>query len=206
MHRVLMLPPLQSVMMSSWLSFPAKRWTSVFFPAVYDVEHFTCLQTCFNCGLCSGFSFLLSTLSYLLQDLNAQDQDEDPMNKLKGQKIVSCRICKGDHWTTRCPYKDTLGPMQKELAEQLGLSTGDKDKPAGSGIISTLIHIVRNCICCHHPLWDLLAGCSELWLIWLFLSFTSGTGACSACTEQDWQVCAPEPEGWRHAKRGVHAA
>uniref|UniRef100_A0A8C2DVM3 Eukaryotic translation initiation factor 3 subunit G n=1 Tax=Cyprinus carpio TaxID=7962 RepID=A0A8C2DVM3_CYPCA len=62
------------------------------------------------------------------EDLNAQDQDEDPMNKLKGQKIVSCRICKGDHWTTRCPYKDTLGPMQKELAEQLGLSTGEKEK------------------------------------------------------------------------------
>lgn len=55
------------------------------------------------------------------------------MNKLKGQKIVSCRICKGDHWTTRCPYKDTLGPMQKELAEQLGLSTGDKEKAAGGG-------------------------------------------------------------------------
>lgn len=53
------------------------------------------------------------------------------MNKIKGQKIVSCRICKGDHWTTRCPYKDTLGPMQKELAEQLGLSTGDKEKAAG---------------------------------------------------------------------------
>lgn len=74
-----------------------------------------------------------------LQDLNAQDQDEDPMNKLKGQKIVSCRICKGDHWTTRCPYKDTLGPMQKELAEQLGLSTADKEKPAGSGTIITSI-------------------------------------------------------------------
>ncbi|XP_047215375.1 eukaryotic translation initiation factor 3 subunit G-like [Girardinichthys multiradiatus] len=65
-------------------------------------------------------------------DLNTQDQEEDPMNKLKGQKIVSCRICKGDHWTTRCPYKDTLGPMQKELAEQLGLSTGDKEKSPGS--------------------------------------------------------------------------
>lgn len=57
------------------------------------------------------------------------------MNKLKGQKIVSCRICKGDHWTTRCPYKDTLGPMQKELAEQLGLSTGEKEKlPGGMGL------------------------------------------------------------------------
>ncbi|XP_041097964.1 eukaryotic translation initiation factor 3 subunit G [Polyodon spathula] len=61
------------------------------------------------------------------EDLNSQEE-EDPMNKLKGQKIVSCRICKGDHWTTRCPYKDTLGPMQKELAEQLGLTTGDKEK------------------------------------------------------------------------------
>ncbi|KAF1482803.1 Eukaryotic translation initiation factor 3 subunit G, partial [Eudyptula minor novaehollandiae] len=64
------------------------------------------------------------------QDLNCQEE-EDPMNKLKGQKIVSCRICKGDHWTTRCPYKDTLGPMQKELAEQLGLSTGEKEKLPG---------------------------------------------------------------------------
>ncbi|XP_051527833.1 eukaryotic translation initiation factor 3 subunit G-like [Myxocyprinus asiaticus] len=64
------------------------------------------------------------------KDLNAQDQDEDPMNKLKEQKIVSCRICKGDHWTTRCPHKDTLGPMQKELAEQLGLSKGEKEKAA----------------------------------------------------------------------------
>uniref|UniRef100_A0A8C9MZ87 Eukaryotic translation initiation factor 3 subunit G n=1 Tax=Serinus canaria TaxID=9135 RepID=A0A8C9MZ87_SERCA len=66
------------------------------------------------------------------EDLNCQEE-EDPMNKLKGQKIVSCRICKGDHWTTRCPYKDTLGPMQKELAEQLGLSTGEKEKLPGGG-------------------------------------------------------------------------
>lgn len=64
------------------------------------------------------------------------------MNKIKGQKIVSCRICKGDHWTTRCPYKDTLGPMQKELAEQLGLSTADKDKPAGSGTTAPPGHSV----------------------------------------------------------------
>ncbi|PIO29138.1 hypothetical protein AB205_0176720, partial [Aquarana catesbeiana] len=65
------------------------------------------------------------------KDLN-NEAEEDPMNKLKGQKIVSCRICKGDHWTTRCPYKDTLGPMQKELAEQLGLSTADKEKVPGA--------------------------------------------------------------------------
>ncbi|XP_039577499.1 eukaryotic translation initiation factor 3 subunit G-like, partial [Passer montanus] len=65
-----------------------------------------------------------------LWDLNCQEE-EDPMNKLKGQKIVSCRICKGDHWTTRCPYKCCGGPVQKELAEQLGLSTGEKEKLPG---------------------------------------------------------------------------
>lgn len=45
------------------------------------------------------------------------------MNKLKAQKMVSCRICKGDHWTTKCPYKDTLGPIQEKLQ--------DGEKPAG---------------------------------------------------------------------------
>jgi len=34
-------------------------------------------------------------------DLKAQLKD----------KKVACRICKGDHFTARCPYKDTLRPM-----------------------------------------------------------------------------------------------
>ena len=58
-----------------------------------------------------------------------QEQEEDPLSKLKGQKIVSCRICKGDHWTTRCPYKDTLAPLQETLSE-------DK-KPGETGTPST---------------------------------------------------------------------
>ena len=29
--------------------------------------------------------------------------------------IVKCRICKEDHWTTQCPYKDTLLPVQEAL-------------------------------------------------------------------------------------------
>lgn len=44
--------------------------------------------------------------------------------------MVSCRICKGDHWTTKCPYKDTLGPIQEKLQ--------DGDKPAGeAGAVPT---------------------------------------------------------------------
>ncbi|GAB1602769.1 eukaryotic translation initiation factor 3 subunit G-like isoform X1, partial [Argonauta hians] len=45
------------------------------------------------------------------------DTDDDPLLKIKSQKIVTCRICKGDHWTTRCPYKDTLQPLQDNLKE-----------------------------------------------------------------------------------------
>merc|ERR1712018_974923 len=30
--------------------------------------------------------------------------------------VVKCRICKEDHWTTMCPYKDTLGPLRDSLA------------------------------------------------------------------------------------------
>ena len=37
--------------------------------------------------------------------------------KLKSMQkgIVKCRICKEDHWTTQCPYKDTLLPVQEAL-------------------------------------------------------------------------------------------
>ncbi|KAI8779532.1 Eukaryotic translation initiation factor 3 subunit G [Biomphalaria glabrata] len=44
-------------------------------------------------------------------------EEEDPLSKLTKQKIVQCRICKGDHWTTKCPYKDTLQPLQEKLEE-----------------------------------------------------------------------------------------
>lgn len=44
-----------------------------------------------------------------------QEPDDDPLARLKGQKMVSCRICKGDHWTTKCPYKDSLAPLQESL-------------------------------------------------------------------------------------------
>lgn len=59
-------------------------------------------------------------------------------------------------------------------------------------------HIIRSWFVFHDPLLRLDG--------WLFFSFSSWTRACSACTEQDWEVCAAEPEGWRHAEGRVHAA
>lgn len=45
------------------------------------------------------------------EDLEQDDKD-DPLKKLKGSSIVKCRVCKGDHWTTKCPYKDSLQPIK----------------------------------------------------------------------------------------------
>lgn len=52
------------------------------------------------------------------------------MAKLKNQKIVTCRICKGDHWTTRCPYKDSLAPLQESLNEDA--KSGDAAETPGA--------------------------------------------------------------------------
>ncbi|KAF2748690.1 eIF-3 RNA-binding subunit [Sporormia fimetaria CBS 119925] len=35
--------------------------------------------------------------------------DAKKKNALKDAKI-KCRICSGDHWTTKCPFKDTMAP------------------------------------------------------------------------------------------------
>ena len=52
----------------------------------------------------------------ILQQL--EHQDDDPLKKLSTKSMVTCRICKGDHWTTKCPYKDTLGPSAiKDMEE-----------------------------------------------------------------------------------------
>ncbi|KAL9988052.1 hypothetical protein ACROYT_G002450 [Oculina patagonica] len=49
-----------------------------------------------------------------------QQDNDDPLKKLgqSTQKIVQCRICKGDHWTTKCPYKDQLEVIQGQIKEE----------------------------------------------------------------------------------------
>lgn len=63
----------------------------------------------------------------------SSQQEEDQMNKLKQQRIVMCRVCKGDHWTTKCPYKDSLEPLQKELLSGGGGNAAGSDSETGDG-------------------------------------------------------------------------
>lgn len=63
------------------------------------------------------------------KDESERDEDnKTALEKLKDSKqgVVKCRICKEDHWTTMCPYKETLGPLQESLAK--GTTEGDEDK------------------------------------------------------------------------------
>ena len=51
-----------------------------------------------------------------------QAKKEDPKEKLKNMK-VKCRICDGEHFTARCPFKDTMAPMGEDGALGSGAGT-----------------------------------------------------------------------------------
>lgn len=65
------------------------------------------------------------------------EKEESLASKLTGVRIVSCRICKGDHWTTKCPYKDSDMLSALKTADEPGEEDtqdgdgGDTGKPVG---------------------------------------------------------------------------
>ncbi|KAH8880620.1 eukaryotic translation initiation factor 3 subunit-like protein [Thozetella sp. PMI_491] len=66
---------------------------------------------------------------------DAKDESKDPnaqsmKDKLKDKK-VKCRICNGEHFTARCPYKDTMAPMGEAGAADVAAGMGDEPSAAG---------------------------------------------------------------------------
>lgn len=67
---------------------------------------------------------------------DAKDETNDPnaqamKDKLKDKK-VKCRICNGEHFTARCPYKDTMAPIG-EAGAAGDVAAGMPDEgPAGA--------------------------------------------------------------------------
>jgi translation initiation factor 3 subunit G len=43
-----------------------------------------------------------------------QSHEDGTRNRIKltGAGNVACRLCKGKHYTAKCPYKDTLGNLE----------------------------------------------------------------------------------------------
>ncbi|XP_072176672.1 eukaryotic translation initiation factor 3 subunit G-like isoform X1 [Diadema setosum] len=66
------------------------------------------------------------------KDNENRDPMEDQMEKMKMKRIMVCRVCKGDHWTTKCPYKDSLEPLQRELLQSQGETTTTPDTAAAA--------------------------------------------------------------------------
>jgi translation initiation factor 3 subunit G len=61
---------------------------------------------------------------------SAEKQQEEQgklMSKLENKK-VACRICKGEHFTAKCPYKDTLTPLD-EIPGGSGAATPGRESP-----------------------------------------------------------------------------
>ncbi|KAG0365070.1 translation initiation factor eIF3 subunit g [Gamsiella multidivaricata] len=48
----------------------------------------------------------LSSTGHIIQEV---DEKHEAMKQQLQNKKILCRICKGDHFTTKCPYKDSLG-------------------------------------------------------------------------------------------------
>ncbi|KAI8925874.1 eukaryotic translation initiation factor 3 subunit G-domain-containing protein [Entophlyctis helioformis] len=41
---------------------------------------------------------------------------------------ISCRICKGEHWTTKCPYKDTFKPLNELTAPKAPVADAGEER------------------------------------------------------------------------------
>lgn len=65
---------------------------------------------------------------------STDDKSEHEKKKanLKDAKI-KCRICSGDHWTTKCPFKDTMAPEGEDAGAAGDMDEGDAAGGLGQG-------------------------------------------------------------------------
>lgn len=57
-------------------------------------------------------------MQFITNKEEAASEEQSELDKLKAsvKGNVKCRICKMDHWTKECPYKDDLGAIKESLA------------------------------------------------------------------------------------------
>jgi len=71
--------------------------------------------------------------------LDDGEEGEDAFSKLKKggvSSVVKCRYCGGDHWSTKCPFKDNLTIQKPDGAEPdkpEGAEEGGLPRPGGGG-------------------------------------------------------------------------
>jgi len=69
-----------------------------------------------------------------------KDEEKSALDRLKDVKgakgVVKCRICKEDHWTTMCPYKDKIGLLKDLPGGNEEDATGNADAGAAGASAS----------------------------------------------------------------------
>ncbi|KAI9678270.1 MAG: translation initiation factor eIF3 subunit g [Caeruleum heppii] len=60
--------------------------------------------------------------------------DKGSMKDQLKDKKVKCRICSGEHFTARCPFKDTMAPVDETGGGGGMDGEGDGDTPAAGGL------------------------------------------------------------------------
>jgi len=63
--------------------------------------------------------------------------DERSLKEQLKDKKVKCRICQGEHFTARCPYKDTMQPMGEDGAGGVADPMADEEKEPAVGGLGT---------------------------------------------------------------------
>ncbi|KAM7305497.1 eukaryotic translation initiation factor 3 subunit G [Ixodes scapularis] len=76
------------------------------------------------------------SLQFISAKEEEQSHEDDMLAKLRSQKtkMVKCRICKEDHWTTQCPFKDKVA-LPEHLKEEAkpAMTTPEVEEKVKSG-------------------------------------------------------------------------
>jgi translation initiation factor 3 subunit G len=68
------------------------------------------------------------------QDDKDKDVDAEEAPKAASGKIVTCRLCKGNHMTFKCPFKDQLAALDQVEGENDPAAAGSStSKAPGTG-------------------------------------------------------------------------
>ncbi|RUP49004.1 eukaryotic translation initiation factor 3 subunit G-domain-containing protein [Jimgerdemannia flammicorona] len=98
-----------------WLT--NERWMMVGDMRELLPEYYVCYGAIWQDARLNHWNGTLPRNRHVHADIAAATAEEDPDMALKAailkNKKILCRICKGDHFTTKCPYKGSLQPLDE---------------------------------------------------------------------------------------------
>ncbi|ODQ65238.1 translation initiation factor 3, RNA-binding subunit [Nadsonia fulvescens var. elongata DSM 6958] len=71
----------------------------------------------------------------LKSKVREEDEEKAEAKKVVKDKKITCRICGGEHFTSKCPYKDALGPADATAAEAEASRQGSPAPAAGGSYV-----------------------------------------------------------------------